>query len=315
MDHDAITIRTYQPADKAAWDHIVAHARNGLFLFQRDYMEYHAHRFEDHSLIACMDGEPIALLPAHKRADRLYSHEGLTFGGWITGAALSAVHMDAIFAQLKMFLKERGITSLMYKSVPHIYHACPAEDDSYALVQQGAAVIRCDVAAVIDYRQPLPFSARRERGIRKARQAGITIQESGDYEVYYAMLSALLKDKYNSVPTHSLDELLLLRARFPANIRLFTASLSNVMLAGVVMYESAHVAHVQYIASSEEGRRHGALDALFAQLISDTYPTKRYFDFGTSHGGEHNRLNESLMHHKEEFGARAVAHYIWDMPI
>lgn len=278
-------------------------------------MDYHADRFQDHSLIAYLGKQPVALLPANLRDDTVYSHEGLTFGGWITDTTMQASLMVKLLEQSKIFLSAQGVNGLIYKCIPHIYHTCPAEEDMHALFLEGAHIIRCDVTAAIDYRHPLPFSSRRDRGIRKAKQVGILCKETSDYEVFFSMLSALLKEKYDSTPTHSLDELLLLRTRFPSNIKLFSAYKDSVMLAGVTIYESKEVAHVQYIASTEDGRKNGALDALFEHLILDVYSKKRYFDFGTSNDKECNRLNETLIQQKEEFGARAVAQYICKMPL
>ena len=33
------------------WDNMVENSANGTFLFKRNYMEYHAHRFIDFSLM------------------------------------------------------------------------------------------------------------------------------------------------------------------------------------------------------------------------------------------------------------------------
>ena len=46
-------------------------------------MEYHSGRFKDYSLMVYSDkGKLLTILPANYRNDRLYSHEGLTFGGF-----------------------------------------------------------------------------------------------------------------------------------------------------------------------------------------------------------------------------------------
>ena len=51
-----IEIVRYAPEHRAVWDALVDHARNGLFQFRRDYMDYHADRFEDLSGMALLDG-------------------------------------------------------------------------------------------------------------------------------------------------------------------------------------------------------------------------------------------------------------------
>ena len=58
-------IRRYTEADKAVWDTFVAQSKNGTFLFFRDYMDYHADRFRDHSLMIYLDGSLYALQIRH----------------------------------------------------------------------------------------------------------------------------------------------------------------------------------------------------------------------------------------------------------
>ena len=57
----------------------------------------------------------------------------------------------------------------------------------------------------------------------------------------------------------------------------------------------------------------GALDGLFAHLITQVYATKSYFDFGisTEQGGRY--LNEGLIFQKEGFGARTVVYDAYEI--
>jgi hypothetical protein len=80
------------------------------------------------------------------------------------------------------------------------------------------------------------------------------------------------------------------------------------MLAGVVMFETATVAHAQYSAMSDDGRKTGALDGLFSYLIDHYRPRTRWFDFGISSEQEGQVLNQGLAGQKEEFGGSAVVY-------
>ena len=46
-----IEVVKYTTDHKNEWDNFVSKAKNGTFLFYRDYMEYHADRFVDYSLM------------------------------------------------------------------------------------------------------------------------------------------------------------------------------------------------------------------------------------------------------------------------
>ena len=79
-----ISIKKYDASCSEEWNRLVKQSPNGLFLFNRNYMDYHADRFTDHSLLFIQDGQPIALLPANIDNNRnLVSHGGLTFGSLI----------------------------------------------------------------------------------------------------------------------------------------------------------------------------------------------------------------------------------------
>src|SRR5690554_3276759 len=75
-------IRKYSSADASLWDAFVKSAWNGVFLFERGFMDYHADRFEDFSLLAFSGDKLKAVLPANRRDEVLHSHQGLTYGGW-----------------------------------------------------------------------------------------------------------------------------------------------------------------------------------------------------------------------------------------
>ena len=77
-------IKLYEAERRQEWDDFVNAARNGTFLFLRGYMDYHADRFSDFSLMAYRGNKLYALLPAHCTEDALCSHCGLTYGGMVT---------------------------------------------------------------------------------------------------------------------------------------------------------------------------------------------------------------------------------------
>ena len=310
------TISPYTPACKEAWDRFVSAARNGVFLFYRDYMDYHADRFVDHSLLFSHDGRLVALLPAslHGR-DMLISHGGLTFGGVVSGPDMTAALMLELFADLGRYLRERGVARLLYKAVPHIYHDAPAEEDRYALFRAGARLCRRDVTTTVALDRKRPYQERRRRGVKKARAAGLVVRQTPDLASFWPILEDNLGRRHGVRPAHSLPEIQLLHGRFPDHIKLFAAYRGDAMLAGVVVYEHRRVAHAQYISAGEEGKRLGALDLVFDHLISEHYRGHDYFDFGISTEEQGKVLNVGLAEQKEGFGGRAVVHDFYELDL
>ena len=314
-----LTISRYTPEHKATWDSFVAAAKNSTFLFRRDYMDYHADRFVDHSLLFHKAGRLAAVLPASLHepdsGTTLQSHGGLTFGGVVSGPDMTAPLMLELFEALCRWLPEHGIRRLVYKAVPHIYHAAPAEEDRYALFRAGARLYRRDVTATVALQRKLPFQERRRRGIKKARAAGLEVRQTSDLAAFWPILEDQLRLRHGVGPVHSLAEIELLQRRFPDNIRLFAAYQRDAMLAGAVIYEHRHVAHAQYISASEAGRQLAALDLVFDHLISEHYRSNDYFDFGISTEDQGQVLNVGLSEQKEGFGARAVVHDFYELDL
>jgi hypothetical protein len=287
------------------WDAFVTNSRNGTFLFYRDYMEYHRDRFEDMSLLV-LDGDVlVAVLPANRDGETLISHGGLTYGGLVSGTNMKTPQTLQAFSALFQYLQTSGITRVLYRPSPSIYHRAPAEEDRYALHLSGAVWEQSRLLSVVDMRARLPYQKRRERGEKNARKLGITCGQSDDLAEYWKQLEAVLFEAHGAKPVHSLAEITALTRRFPDHIKLYAAYHEQTMVAGVLIYETHTTARAQYIAATEAGRRMNALDLLFVTLLDEVYAHKWYFDFGSSHEGQ--RLNVGLIEQKEGFGARAVA--------
>ena len=123
----------YTPERKSAWNEFVARSKNGTFLFLRDYMDYHADRFDDYSLMFYLDGRLYGLLPANRKGDVLQSHAGLTYGGLVMDAKTTAAATVTLFAELNDYLRSQGFRQVLYKCIPWIYHQMAAEEDLYAI--------------------------------------------------------------------------------------------------------------------------------------------------------------------------------------
>ena len=312
-----VEIIRYDATMAAQWNELARLCRNSTFQHQRGYMDYHSDRFTDCSLIALHNGKPRALLPANVDGDTLWSHRGLTFGSWLVppkhfDVTVMIEVMDATVA----WMKDNGLKRLVYKAVPHIYHRYPCEEDQYALFRHHASLIETNISTTIDLSCPLPLDRGNKSGANAARKAGITVGPSEDWQQYWHLLSSLLDERYDTRPVHTLDEILLLQSRFPDDIRLYTATLDGELLAGVVMYLSAPVAHCQYIGASPQGKESKALTLLFDYLIQEsTRLGFRYFDFGISNEDHGRYLNEGLVQQKSRLGGRGIVYNTFEITL
>jgi len=310
-------IDKYNSNYKNQWDEFIKTSKNSHFFFQRDYMEYHSDRFDDYSLIIFDKNEKIiALLPANKKEGVLFSHQGLTFGGFIINDKMKSETMLEIFNILINHLKENNIKKLVYKCIPYIYHINPSEEDKYALFKNNANLIRRDITTTINLKEKIKYQEQRKRSIKKAIKENIFFEESTSYHEYWEILEDTLKFQHDAKPVHTIDEIKRLILLFPNNIKLFVAKNNNhKILAGTLIYENKNIVHTQYLANSQEGRTKGALDFVIDNLINNIYKDKNYFDFGISNENNGQYLNTGLIAQKEGFGARAVAHDFYELEI
>lgn len=304
-------------AEKAAeWNQFVAQSKNGTFLFDRQYMDYHSDRFEDNSLMFYLEGRLYGVMPANRVGDVLYSHQGLTYGGLVMDAKTTAVHTVTLFAELNDYLRSQGFRQVFYKCIPWVYHQMAAEEDLYAIARTcDARLCERDLGTCIIQRTAIRWERIRRRALKRAQEAGLTVERSTDYAGFWQVLNDNLRMKYDSKPVHTLDEISLLASRFPENIVLYLAKQGNEILAGMVLYVSTQVARAQYSSATPLGKQLGAIDILYDRIICHDYAHLPYFEFGTSAEPDSNALLEPLIFQKEGFGGRGICfdRYEWKL--
>lgn len=308
-----ISVRPYVYSDSVEWDKFCARSLQATFLHTREFLSYHDNRFEDRSLVIEDNGSLIGLFPAAldlSNQKHVISHPGLTYGGLISGLNLSGKSVCEVIREVVSHYRDEGITKLTYKPVPYFYHRAPAQDDLYALDQIGFTRTRADLSSLIDLSSPRIVSDRRRRGLKKGKAAGIEIVTGMNLiDQFWIVLTDNLLIKHGATPTHSIEEIKYLAERFRENIMLIGAIAETELVAGTIIFTSHCAHHAQYIASTENGRRLGALDVVFDFAITKAREDlMRWFDFGISTSGRNADLNEGLHAFKSEFGGGGVCY-------
>lgn len=311
-----ISLRRYTANDAGAWDAFVTTAKNATFLFMRGYMDYHSDRFTDHSLMFYDNNSLYALLPANISGDTLYSHQGLTYGGILLGEKASTPTTLSLFDVLNEYLRNIGVRRVVYKPVPHVYHTLPAEEDLYALYWRcKARVTKRDIGTMLELGNSPRWARLRRRGVKHAQEAGITVREDDNLEAFWKVLEQNLWDCHGVKPVHTVEEMRLLKSRFPENIRLYNAYLGDALVGGILLYIYKNVVHAQYSSATPEGKHMGALDIIYDRLLNHDFTEYKYFDWGRSTEGDGHMLNENLIMQKEGFGGRAVIYDTYEYTV
>jgi hypothetical protein len=308
------TVRRYETRDFDLWNAFVSSAKNATFLFHRDFMEYHADRFSDYSLLVFEGDTLLCILPANRVEDRLYSHQGLTYGGFVFTTKIKLGTVIDIAKTVFEFLHANQISSLQLKRIPPIYTSSFSEEIAYVLFLMQAKLIRRDCLSVIDMGHPILISTPRKQGIKRGEKNNLSFKEETNFEMFWnTILIPNLTKKHNAKPVHSLDEITKLHQRFPENIRQFNVYHKDVLVAGTTVFVTGEVVHSQYISGNEQKNELGSLDFLHHKLITEIFHDKTYFDFGTSHEDNGQKINQGLLFWKEGFGSKTVVQDMYEV--
>lgn len=312
----SIEIVRYNHNDEANWDEFVWSANNGNIFHSRQFLNYHPKdRFVDYSLSFYKKGKRIALFPAiefqHDDGKILFSHRGASYGGFVTKDTLPIHDSFELVEALLKFAKDNQFNRIDITPPPQVYLRRPSNYMDFALVQNGFSYRKREVSSVI----PLDFSRENilttfnegsRRAVRRGKKLGVVVKESDQYKEFYDILEKNLRLRHNVTPTHTLDELLLLKDLFPDRIKLFAAFKDNTMVAGVVMFIcNPRVVLAFYISHNENYQEFRGVNVLFHDII-DWGISKGYnfLDFGIFTVNED--TNWGLARFKESFGAQGI---------
>lgn len=305
-----ILIKKYVPNLMADWAKVLASSRNGIFLFDRSFVEYHGDRFTDFSTIAYIDEEPVALLPASIDLNNGWatSHAGLTYGGVVLKRDLRGTDAISIINALLDWLKSEGVKQLTVKLLPEIFCTYPSEEVEYAFWRRGFSLVRRDLSSILPLHDSLPFNTLKVRAVKKAKKANLSVK-SLSLDSFHALVTDVLRAQHETSPVHSLAELELLAGRFPNRIFVRGAMNGDDLLAGTLVFNYGHIWHTQYLASSDAGRALGALDLVIDSLIDEArVDGVTHLSFGSSTEEAGMVLNQGLIWQKESYGARSITH-------
>lgn len=298
-------VSKYSLSNSLEWDNLIDNSLNGTFILKRKYLEYHKDRFVEYSVVITKDEEVVGVFPANvDENNTIVSYEGLTYGSLIVDKKLKPLEILNCFKQLLIFYNKHGFKKIIYKSVPLFYYSKVSMFESYMLFLVNAKLNRMDISSVINLNNDIVFDQRKKRTIKKAERNNLKTIKNEFLETFWnEILSVNLKEKYQVKPVHSLKEIKYLHYNFPENIFFYGVLFENQMIAGSVIYINNKVAHAQYIAASELGKKLGALDFLFSELIFNELKWVEYFSLGISNENKGKILNKGLFNWKFGFGS------------
>jgi len=309
-----LEIIRYSSSKKNEWNDYIASSKNGTFLLNRNYMEYHSERFKDYSLMINDKDSLIALLPLSLHGNEVISHGGLTYGGLITANNIGTEKNIAVFSMIVEYLRKNNICKITYKPSPHIYHEIPSEEDLYSLFRSSFRLVGRAVSSTINMRTT-SIKAKKKNGYRKAKRIGMQFVENKDSSSVLKIVNDNLQYKYGINSVHSSVEMNLLKSKFDENILIFDLLQNDEVIGGAILYLDKNVVHAQYITSTVEAKKKRGLDFIVVSIFEMFKGKYEWFDFGTSTEKMGTYLNTNLIKSKEEFGLTAVCYDTYELDI
>ena len=277
-------------------------------------MDYHSDKFKDNSLLIYKNSKLVALFPLNITDGKVYSHQGLTYGGIIVKNDIKFIKYLELFTEVLIYLHDISIDKLFIKQIPLIYNSNFNGELDYLSFISAGVIYRRDIISVIDMQNDFKISKDRIQGYKRGLKNNLEIREVDNFDDFWnSLLIPTLSKKYSVKPVHNLDEIKQLKDSFRENIKQFNVYHKDKIVAGTTIFQTKNVVHVQYIGSTTEKNSLGSLDFLFYKLIKEIYVDHRYFDFGNSHENEGMKINQGLNYWKEGFGARSVTQDFYEI--
>ena len=300
------------------WDALVEGAPNGHLMARSGFFRYHADRFEDASLFIRRGRRPLGVLPANRVGETLWSHQGVSFGGLILHPRTHFNHVEAAVSALLEHLRSGGIKSLMYRPAPHPYQVFPREEDVFFLEQAGARRVDTKLHSMILCGEPTALTAKTwNHTVKRSREAGLTVRAGGDADLpaVWALVEAAL-ERHSQRAVHSLDDLALLRQRFPDEVLFMLAeSGEGELLSGQVLLRSARTLTLLYVGDAPAGREVNAGTLLLDQVMKAPEHAGSWFDLGQWCDTGSRQGSDSLLQFKEAAGGRLIQRHTWQLDL
>ena len=305
-----VIVETYIPEKKEVWNEFISESNNGTIFHNLDFLDYHGEKFretENHlmfyrgkKLLAVM---PLAEFKINNRITARSPYGG-SFGGIVIKLLTPFRHCREIVVELKKYLVERGVSECVITPPPMMYSRVPTCYLEFNLLKNGFSLINRDITSVIDLKtvdgKPPTFQSRVRWSTKKARNAGILVKDSKDYEAFFPILSET-KRKHGVESTHTLDELNTIARICPESIKLYLAYKEREAIAGI-MYIACNPQTILsfYICQKNEYKEFQATSLLLDAGIKNAFKWGyRFLDLGTSTHNMQN--NNNLLMFKEGF--------------
>jgi hypothetical protein len=311
-------IKPYSDKFENDWDDFVRHSRNGTFMQQRKFINYHAEgKFQDCSLVVYDDqNRIIAVIPAALKNEGektiFCSHPGASHGGIIHNQRFDTSKALKLIPLLIEHCRGINVKAIEIKMVPRIYYSWPSDEIDFSLRYNGFTSDISELATALPLKNVEGVDSFMDKNCIRNRNVainrGVTVKENDNLAIFWGILENNLRKKHNTLPTHTYKEIHDIIQRFPDKIKLFSAFYQEKMIAGVLVFIlNSRVLNCFYICHDEKFQHFRPLNLVFSSLITWGLNEGFHFvDWGISTENKGKEINSGLFKFKEGFGGRGV---------
>lgn len=310
----SIQVQQYLLENAAEWNAFVKQSVNGSFLLERDFMDYHQERFEDHSLMMFIEGQLMCCIPAHVKEGVFYSHRGLSYAGLIISAA-AVKNLDKIVDALLEYVKGLAFAKAELQ-LPPISYQFLNKEIAAVLEHKGFISNRKSHNQSVALDQEIQVSPKKSIGYRNGKFEGLRMETTNDFRSFWEeVLIPQLAERYHSKPVHSLAEIELLAARFPENIIQYNVYREDALLAGITFFIKGNIVKSQYTASSPDGLKTDAVAYIYMEAMKE-FKEKgcSLMDYGPVNEKD-GSVNKGLQRFKKQLGCQEEEWNRWEFEL
>ena len=296
----------YNEKYKNLWDEFIKNSKNGNIFHTRKFLSYHKDKFIDHSILIYKKNKLIALLPAIEFDGKIISHRGSTYGGVIVKKDNKLNDTLNLWEEIINYYDK----TIEFRKCEYIFDKFPSQEVEFAAKYLGFKCVNEELSTCLELNN-IKLTKGRKWALTKCKDLKIVFDDL-DYESYHKILSKNL-EKFDSIPTHNLEEMKLLKNLLPDEYKLVSIYLDNKMIAGIwLVLATTKTAHTFYIAQDYQFTEFQPLSCVVKEIIKYLQNKNyKYLNFGisTENGGK--IINKGLFEFKESFGGFGVSRFYY----
>lgn len=297
-------ISPYSDPFENQWDVFVLNESvNGTIYHTRQFLKYHRDRFCDSSILVFSGDKLVCVVPSCRDGNLFFSHKGSTYGGPVFHKDIyNSKHLPVLMDQILCFYDHK----IQFRISNSIYHEEPDNLLIYLLSRHLEMKIELSwyITTNEDFFNNTKNKRTKQYAQKLLKDPTFVCSETNntkDYMDFYQILEKNLKEKYDTAPTHTLEEFLWLKENLSNYQVLFVAKKDGVLYGGVfVIKATSRCWYTFYISRNIDIPTNPSIALLMYNIQKKAKENGVSFvDFGISTEERGTILNKGLSEYKE----------------